>query len=156
MRPNSSDTVPSVDDVNSILDSYADLLALAVEHANAPAESATYLPTRRAIRCCCDALESLHIAINGIDYAQSFTRPVVIDGRWFRPVDLLRRSLAQLENAALVVRRHQSSAATPSTNLVALSGLAERLYHVEQDLRGLIGPTVEHLSFPHRQQAQMN
>lgn len=88
-----------------------------------------------------------------MNYAQSFTRPVALNGRWFRPVDLLRQALEQLEGAAQVVKRHQLGGATPPANQVALTELADRIYHVEQDLRGLMGPAVTHLSFPHRQQA---
>lgn len=148
-----SSDVPSINDATDMLNSYASLLALAIERTNVPVESVPYLPTRHAVRCCCRGLDALHIASSGMNYAQSFTRPVVLNGRWFRPVDLLRQALEQLEGAAQVVKRHQLGDATPSANQAALTELADRIYHVEQDLRGLMGPAVTHLSFPHRQQA---
>ncbi|HBK37466.1 MAG TPA: hypothetical protein DDZ35_11870 [Halomonas sp.] len=153
MNLHRSSDVPSINDVIDMLDSYAGLLALAVERTSIPVESAPYLPTRRAVHCCCRGLDALHIASSGMNYAQSFTRPVVLNGRWFRPVDLLRQALEQLEGAAQVVKQHQLSDATPSTNRIALTDLADRIYHVEQDLRGLMGPAVTQLSFPHLAQA---
>ncbi len=153
MNLNRSSAVPSIDDATNMLDTYANLLALAVERTSVPAESAPYLLTWRAVRCCCRGLDALQIASSGMNYAQSFTRPIVLDGRWFRPVDLLRQALEQLEGAARVVKQHQLSDVTPPANRAALTRLADRVFHVEQDLRGLIGPAVTQLSFPHLAQA---
>lgn len=148
-----SSAVPSIDDATNMLDSYADLLSLAIERTNVSTESVPYLPTWRAVSFCRCGFDALQIASSGMSYAQSFTRPIVLDGRWFRPVDLLRQALEQLEDAAQVVKQHQFSDVTPPANRAALTGLADRVFHVEQDLRGLIGPAVTQLSFPHRQQA---
>ncbi|TDV89218.1 hypothetical protein BDK62_12438 [Halomonas alkaliantarctica] len=145
--------VPSIDDAINMLDSYAALLSLAIERTDVSAEAVTYLPTWRAVRCCLRGFDALQLASSGMSYAQSFTHPVVLNGRWFRPVDLLRQALEQLEDAARAVQRHQYSEETPSASRAALAGLADRVFHVEQDLRGLIGPAVAQLSFPHRQQA---
>lgn len=153
MNLDRSSAVPSINEATDLLDSYASLLALAVERTSIPVESVPYLLTWRAVRCCCRGLDALHIASSGMNYAQSFTRPVMLNGRWFRPVDLLRQALEQLEDAAQVVKQHQLRDSTPPTNRIALTRLADRVFHVEQDLRGLIGPAVTQLSFPHLAQA---
>ncbi|WP_417667366.1 hypothetical protein [Pseudidiomarina sp.] len=136
MNLHRSSDVPSINDVIDMLDSYAGLLELAIERTSVPVESVPYLPTRHAVRCCCRGLDALHIASIGMNCAQSFTRPVLLNGRWFRPVDLLRQALEQLEGAAQVVKRHQLGGVTPSANQATLAELADRIHHVEQDLVG--------------------
>ncbi|WP_075882053.1 hypothetical protein [Vreelandella massiliensis] len=146
--------MPHIDDVIDMIDSYAELLSIAIGLADVmPAEEVPYLPTWRAVRCCRCGLEALQTAGGSVERTNSFTRPVSIGGRWFRPIDLIRHALETIERAADIVEQHQQSQSTPVNSREALNGLADRLYHVEQDLRGLLGPVVAQLSLPHRQQA---
>lgn len=145
--------MPDIDDVIDTLGRYAALLELAVDLTSIKGVSTPYLPSWRAVRSCEGSLGALHTAILALEQQLSFTQPLVVGGRWFRPIDLVRHALRSVGGTALEVDRHQRSRRTPEKNRRELSELAERAGCVAHDLSSLLSAAVEQISFPHLQHA---
>lgn len=140
--------MPKVKDLLNIICHHAADLGAAVEQVNVTASGTPYLPSWRAIRSSQQSIDALYMAICALDYQDSFTKPLTVDGRWCRPIDLVRNALESILESAEVIAWHQGGN-TPAHARQRLSKLARQFEHVAHDIRCQLGPAVERLSFPH-------